>query len=31
MKKLMATLFVVGVLVAGYAMPVLAGGGGGPY
>jgi len=30
MKQLMITLFVIGVLVAGYAMPVLAGGGGGP-
>ncbi len=31
MKKLMVTLFVVGALIAGYAMPVLASGGGGPY
>jgi len=31
MKKLMVKSFVIGVLVAGYAMPVLAGGGGGPY
>ncbi len=31
MKKVMIKLFVIGVLVAGYAMPVLAGGGGGPW
>ena len=30
MKKLMVKLFLIGVLVAGYALPVLAGGGGGP-
>ncbi len=30
MKKMMLQLFVLGVLVASYAMPVLAGGGGGP-
>jgi hypothetical protein len=30
MKKFMVTLFVIGVVVAGYALPVLAGGGGGP-
>ena len=31
MKKLMVKLFVIGVLVAGYALPVLASGGGGPW
>jgi hypothetical protein len=31
MKKLMVKLFVIGVLVVGYAMPVLACGGGGPF
>ncbi len=31
MKKLLVSVFVIGVLVAGYAMPVLASGGGGPY
>ena len=30
MKKLMVKLFVIGVVVAGYALPVLACGGGGP-
>ena len=30
MKNLMVKLFVIGVLIAGYAMPVLASGGGGP-
>ena len=30
MKKLVVQLFIIGVLVASYAMPVLAGGGGGP-
>jgi hypothetical protein len=30
MKKLMLQLFVLGTLVAAYALPVLAGGGGGP-
>jgi hypothetical protein len=30
MKKLVLQLFVIGVLVATYALPVLAGGGGGP-
>jgi hypothetical protein len=30
MKKLMIQLFVIGVVVAVYAMPVLAFGGGGP-
>jgi hypothetical protein len=30
MKKLMINVFVIGVLLAGYAMPVLAAGGGGP-
>lgn len=30
MKKLLVSVFVIGVLVAGYAMPVLASGGGGP-
>ena len=30
MKKVMIKLFVIGVMVAGYAMPVLASGGGGP-
>lgn len=30
MKKLMVKLFVIGVLVAGYALPVLACGSGGP-
>ncbi len=30
MKKLMLQLFVVGVLVATYVLPVLAEGGGGP-
>ncbi len=30
MKKLLLSVFVIGVLVAGYAMPVLASGGGGP-
>ncbi len=30
MKKLMIQLFVIGVVVAAYAMPVLAMGGGGP-
>lgn len=30
MKKVMIQLFVIGVLVAAYAMPVLAMGGGGP-
>ncbi len=31
MKNVMIKLFVIGVVVAGYAMPVLASGGGGPY
>lgn len=31
MKKLLVSVFVIGALVAGYAMPVLACGGGGPY
>jgi len=31
MKNLMIKLFVIGVIVAGYAMPVLSCGGGGPY
>ena len=31
MKKLMVRILVIGVLVVGYAMPVLAGGGGGPF
>ena len=31
MKKLMVKVFVIGVLVAGYAMPALAGFGGGPF
>ena len=31
MKKLLVSIFVIGVLVAGYAMPVLASGGGGPW
>jgi hypothetical protein len=30
MKKLMIQLFVIGVVVAAYALPVLAFGGGGP-
>lgn len=30
MKKLYVQLFVMGALIAAYAMPVLAGGGGGP-
>jgi hypothetical protein len=30
MKKLMLQLFVLGTLVAAYALPVLASGGGGP-
>jgi hypothetical protein len=30
MKKLYLQLFVLGVMLAAYAMPVLAGGGGGP-
>jgi hypothetical protein len=30
MKKLALQLFVLGVLVASYALPVLASGGGGP-
>jgi len=30
MKNLLVKLFVIGVLVAGYALPALAGGGGGP-
>jgi hypothetical protein len=30
MKKFWITLFVVSVMVASYAMPVLASGGGGP-
>lgn len=30
MKKLLVSAFVIGVLVAGYALPVLACGGGGP-
>jgi len=31
MKKLMVKLFVIGVLVAGYTLPVMACGGGGPW
>jgi hypothetical protein len=31
MKKLLVKLFVISVLVAGYTMPVLACGGGGPW
>ncbi len=31
MKKMMVKLFVIGVVVAGYAMPALAGGCGGPW
>lgn len=31
MKKLLVSVFVMCALVAGYAMPVLASGGGGPY
>ena len=30
MKKLMLQLFVIGVVIASYALPVLAYGGGGP-
>jgi len=30
MKKLMVQLFVIGVVIATYALPVLAFGGGGP-
>jgi hypothetical protein len=30
MKKVMVQLFVIGVLIAGYALPVLAFGGAGP-
>jgi hypothetical protein len=30
MKKLMLQLFVIGSMIAAYALPVLAGGGGGP-
>ncbi len=30
MKKLVISAFVIGVLIAGYALPVLACGGGGP-
>jgi len=30
-KKLMVKLFVIGVVVAGYALPVMAAGGGGPF
>ncbi len=30
MKKVMVQLFVIGVVVASYALPVFAGGGGGP-
>jgi len=30
MKKLMVKLFVIGVVVAGYALPLLASGSGGP-
>jgi hypothetical protein len=30
MKKMLLQLFVLGSLVAAYALPVLAGGGGGP-
>ena len=30
MKSLMIKLFVIGTIVAGYTLPVLAGGGGGP-
>ncbi len=30
MKKLMLQLFVIGVVIASYALPVLASGGGGP-
>jgi len=30
MKELLVSAFVIGVLVAGYALPVLACGGGGP-
>ena len=30
MKKLMIQLFIIGVVVATYALPVLASGGGGP-
>lgn len=30
MKKMLLQLFVLGALVATYALPVLAGGGGGP-
>ena len=31
MKKLMVRILVIGVLVVGYAMPVLACGSGGPF
>ena len=31
MKKLMVKVFVIGVLVVGYAMPAIAGFGGGPF
>ncbi len=31
MKKLMVRILVIGVLVVGYAMPLLACGGGGPF
>ena len=30
MKKLMVQVFIIGVMIATYALPVLAGGGGGP-
>lgn len=30
MKKLMISVFVIGTVIAGYALPVLASGGGGP-
>ena len=30
MKKLMVQVFVIGVMIATYAIPVLAGGGAGP-
>lgn len=30
MKKLMIEVLVIGMMVAGYALPVLASGGGGP-
>ncbi len=30
MKRMMISAFVIGVIIAGYALPVLACGGGGP-